>query len=214
MALGAFVAGLLLAETEYRREIEVTIEPFKGLLLGLYLRLGRRRDQSGFDRRAARPHPRPRRRLSSSRSDPVRTGPRLPPACAGRREMALLLGPGGEFGFVMIGAALAGGLIDRGASTTLVTSIAISMLAIPALAKVGALIDPRPGARRRAAGGGAARKRRAARHHRRLRPGRRADRRHARRPRDPVRRRRFGPAPGRPRPRGRQAGLLRRRFPR
>ena len=36
MGLGAFVAGLLLAETEYRREIEVTIEPFKGLLLGLY----------------------------------------------------------------------------------------------------------------------------------------------------------------------------------
>ena len=36
MALGAFLAGLLLAETEYRREIEVTIEPFKGLLLGLF----------------------------------------------------------------------------------------------------------------------------------------------------------------------------------
>ena len=36
MALGAFLAGLLLAETEFRREIEVTIEPFKGLLLGLF----------------------------------------------------------------------------------------------------------------------------------------------------------------------------------
>ncbi len=36
MALGALVAGLLLAETEYRREIELTIEPFRGLLLGLY----------------------------------------------------------------------------------------------------------------------------------------------------------------------------------
>ena len=36
MALGAFVAGLLLAETEFRREIQVTIEPFKGLLLGLF----------------------------------------------------------------------------------------------------------------------------------------------------------------------------------
>src|SRR5690606_2635559 len=36
MALGAFVAGLLLAETEFRHEIEVTIEPFKGLLLGLF----------------------------------------------------------------------------------------------------------------------------------------------------------------------------------
>jgi CPA2 family monovalent cation:H+ antiporter-2 len=36
MALGAFLAGLLLAETEYRHEIEVYIEPFKGLLLGLF----------------------------------------------------------------------------------------------------------------------------------------------------------------------------------
>ena len=48
MALGAFVAGLLLAETEYRREIEVTIEPFKGLLARALFRLGRRRDQPGF----------------------------------------------------------------------------------------------------------------------------------------------------------------------
>lgn len=36
MALGAFLAGLLLAETEFRHEIEVNIEPFKGLLLGLF----------------------------------------------------------------------------------------------------------------------------------------------------------------------------------
>ena len=36
MALGAFLAGLLLAETEYRHEIEVDIAPFKGLLLGLF----------------------------------------------------------------------------------------------------------------------------------------------------------------------------------
>src|SRR6185295_11186019 len=36
MALGAFIAGLLLAETEYRQEVEATVEPFKGLLLGLF----------------------------------------------------------------------------------------------------------------------------------------------------------------------------------
>ena len=36
MALGAFIAGLLLAETEYRKEVERTVEPFKGLLLGLF----------------------------------------------------------------------------------------------------------------------------------------------------------------------------------
>jgi glutathione-regulated potassium-efflux system ancillary protein KefC len=36
MALGAFLAGVLLAESEYRHEIEAVIEPFKGLLLGLF----------------------------------------------------------------------------------------------------------------------------------------------------------------------------------
>ena len=36
MALGAFLAGVLLAESEYSREIEAAIEPFKGLLLGLF----------------------------------------------------------------------------------------------------------------------------------------------------------------------------------
>lgn len=37
MALGTFIAGILLAESEYRHELEVAIEPFKGLLLGLFL---------------------------------------------------------------------------------------------------------------------------------------------------------------------------------
>lgn len=37
MALGTFIAGVLLAESEYRHELEIAIEPFKGLLLGLFL---------------------------------------------------------------------------------------------------------------------------------------------------------------------------------
>ena len=37
MELGSLIAGLLLAETEFRRQIEVTIEPFKGLLVGVFL---------------------------------------------------------------------------------------------------------------------------------------------------------------------------------
>ncbi|WP_175574615.1 cation:proton antiporter domain-containing protein, partial [Pseudomonas syringae] len=36
MSIGALVAGVLLAETEFRREVEVSIEPFKGLLLGVF----------------------------------------------------------------------------------------------------------------------------------------------------------------------------------
>jgi CPA2 family monovalent cation:H+ antiporter-2 len=55
-------------------------------------------------------------------------------------EMSLMLGPGGEFGFVIIGAALTGGLIDRPLATTLVSGVAISMLAIPGLAKLGARV--------------------------------------------------------------------------
>ena len=36
MALGAFIAGVLLADSEYRHELEADLEPFKGLLLGLF----------------------------------------------------------------------------------------------------------------------------------------------------------------------------------
>src|SRR5207245_3450178 len=36
MALGAFLAGVMLADSEYRHELELDIEPFKGLLLGLF----------------------------------------------------------------------------------------------------------------------------------------------------------------------------------
>ncbi len=151
MALGAFVAGLLLAETEYRREIEVTIEPFKGLMLGLYfVSVG-----AGID--PALIFARPGLNLGIAAALVAVKGLTLFGLARAFRltwrasaHMALMLGPGGEFGFVMIGAALAGGLIDRALSTTLVTAIAVSMLAIPALARVGALIDPhmksRPGA--------------------------------------------------------------------
>ncbi len=143
MALGAFVAGLLLAETEYRREIEVTIEPFRGLLLGLYfVSVG-----AGID--PALIFARPGLILGIAAALVAVKGLILFGLARAFRltwrasaDMALMLGPGGEFGFVMIGATLAGGLIDRALSTTLVTAIAVSMLAIPLLAKVGALIDP------------------------------------------------------------------------
>jgi monovalent cation:H+ antiporter-2, CPA2 family len=143
MALGAFVAGVLLAETEYRREIEVTIEPFKGLLLGLYF------VSVGAGINPALILAKPGVIIGLAAALVVVKGLilfglarafRLPSRASA--EMALLLGPGGEFGFVMIGAAFAGGLVDRALSTSLVTAVAISMLAIPALGKVGALIDP------------------------------------------------------------------------
>ncbi len=145
MALGAFVAGLLLAETEYRREIEVTIEPFRGLLLGLYFVSVGAAINPGFI--AARPG-----LILGLAATLVAVKAlmlfglgrafRLPTHAAA--ETSLLLGPGGEFGFVMIGAALAGGLIDRTLATALISAVAISMLVIPGLAKLGARIGSAP----------------------------------------------------------------------
>jgi monovalent cation:H+ antiporter-2, CPA2 family len=145
MALGALVAGLLLAETEYRREIELTIEPFRGLLLGLYfVSVG-----AGINPAFIVAKPGLVLGLAAALIAikgltlfALGCGFRLPPRASA--EMSLLLGPGGEFGFVMIGVALAGGLIDRGLATTLITAVAISMLVIPGLAKLGARIGSAP----------------------------------------------------------------------
>jgi monovalent cation:H+ antiporter-2, CPA2 family len=139
--LAPFVAGLLLAETEYRREIEVTIEPFRGLLLGLYFVSVGAGINPAFI--AARPGlifglAAALVALKGLTLFGLGRAFRTPPRVAA--EMSLLLGPSGEFGFVMIGAALAGGLIDRALATTLISAVAISMLAIPGLAKLGARI--------------------------------------------------------------------------
>jgi CPA2 family monovalent cation:H+ antiporter-2 len=147
MALGAFLAGLLLAETEYRREIEVTIEPFKGLLLGLFfVSIGAELDLS-----VALAQPKllfgvlgafvalkalsfyPLARIFGA-------GP------ANARDVALVLGPGGEFAFVLVGAAAAGGLIEPETGRIVAMATALSMATIPLLgAGLGAL-----GRRRRA----------------------------------------------------------------
>jgi len=134
MAIGAFIAGLLLAETEFRREIEVTIEPFKGLLLGLFfVSIGAEID------------------LSLALARPIAVFAALGvfvalkavslyplarlfgASGATARELALALGPGGEFAFVLIAAGLSSGLIapESGRIGLLVT--ALSMAAIPLL---------------------------------------------------------------------------------
>ncbi len=144
MGLGAFVAGLLLAETEYRREIEVTIEPFKGLLLGLFfVSIGASLD------------------LSLVVSAPAATlglalgiilvklvvtyiagrTLRLPGAVA--TESALMLGPGGEFAFVMITAAIASEALPRGLGADAMVAVTLSMFAIPVLGALASRL-PRP----------------------------------------------------------------------
>ncbi len=145
MALGAFVAGLLLAETEYRREIEVTIAPFRGLLLGLFF------VSVGAEINLPLLFSEPGLILGLVAALIAMKGMTLIALAKGFRlparvgvEMAMLLGPGGEFAFVMVGAALAGGLVDRPLATILVGAVALSMLTIPALAKLGARFGSPP----------------------------------------------------------------------
>ena len=141
MALGAFLAGLLLAETEYRREIEVTIEPFKGLLLGLFfvsigaeldLSLALARPATVFGALAAFVA------IKALSIYPLARGFGAPALAA--RDVALMLGPGGEFAFVLVGVALTGGLIDAESGRIAMLCAALSMVAIPFLGRaLGAL---------------------------------------------------------------------------
>ena len=175
MALGAFIAGLLLAETEYRREIEATIDPFKGLLLGLFfVSVGMALDVTQLaaqprhdprrrrrpDRRQGRRHRRARRRLPAS---PARS----------RSRAALLLGPGGEFAFVILAGAVVAGLVPEPIGQFGLVVATVSMIAIPGLARIVA--EPSPAARiapRRGPGRAAAGAREGPRDPRRIRPRR------------------------------------------
>jgi CPA2 family monovalent cation:H+ antiporter-2 len=138
MALGAFVAGLLLAETEYHRAIEATIDPFKGLLLGVFFfSVGMSLDIGGL-----LTNPLPiiagiigliviKSGVLAGLLRLFRVGW---PATA---ETALLLGPGGEFAFIVIGLAVTKHILpaDTGALVLAITSF--SMATVPLLDVLG-----------------------------------------------------------------------------
>jgi len=139
MTLGAFIAGLMLAETEYRRAIEAVIEPFKGLLLGtFFLVIGLKLD---LDTLFARPLYTlgMAAGLILIKSAIIYVLARLFRVNRGAAlESAMLLGPCGEFGFVIAGTALAYGLIDDPTSRNIMLLVTLTMIAIPFLAKLGA----------------------------------------------------------------------------
>jgi monovalent cation:H+ antiporter-2, CPA2 family len=137
MALGAFVAGLLLAETEYDKAIQTTIEPFKGLLLGVFFfTVGMNIDVREFAREPTW--------LIASVIGLIGVKSlllmglarlfRLPWRVA--IEIALLLGPGGEFAFVAIGMATTLGLVSAGVSSFTLAVTSLTMALIPLLSLV------------------------------------------------------------------------------
>jgi len=145
MALGAFIAGLLLAETEYRKAIETTIEPVKSLLLGcFFFTVG-----AGLD-------------LSVVLENPVFVLVGLvvllavkgaivfglvkafgfTTVVAGRT--AALIGPGGEFAFIVLGIGLATKVIAPEAGAYVLALTSLSMAIIPLLDRAAQALFPIP----------------------------------------------------------------------
>jgi glutathione-regulated potassium-efflux system ancillary protein KefC len=132
MALGAFLGGVLLAESEYRHELEAAVEPFKGLLLGLFfIAVGMSVD---FSVLIAKP-------LlvfgliawlfvlKGAVLWAIARWARLPRA--ERPLFILLLAQGGEFAFVILGAAASRGSVTDDTAQALILAVAISMLLTP-----------------------------------------------------------------------------------
>ena len=132
MALGAFMAGVLLADSEYRHALETDLEPFKGLLLGLFfIAVGMSVDFAVF---LAQP------RLvlglvagflvikiavlyGLSRGLKIARGQHL--------QFSLLLAQGGEFAFVVFGAAATARVFSPDVASILVVVVALSMVVTP-----------------------------------------------------------------------------------
>ncbi len=134
MALGAFLAGVLLAESEYRRELETDIEPFKGLLLGLFfIAVGMGIDFGvilaapglmalvvvGF--------------LVVKGLVIYALAQRMGLSYQDRPVFTLLLAQGGEFAFVVFQAASGSRAITPEIASILIAAVAISMLVSPLL---------------------------------------------------------------------------------
>ncbi|MEH3146507.1 MAG: cation:proton antiporter [Methylobacterium frigidaeris] len=135
MSLGAFVAGLLLAETEYRRAIEATIDPFKGLLLGVFfVSVGMNLDPAQLVRApvAVLGLALGLIAVKAAIIVSVAAALRLPRPVA--IEAALLLGPGGEFAFVLLGGAIVAGLVPEEVGQAALIVTTVTMVLIPGLA--------------------------------------------------------------------------------
>jgi monovalent cation:H+ antiporter-2, CPA2 family len=144
MALGAFVAGLLLAETEYRKAIEATVAPFKGILLGIFFfTVGMNIDFREFLREPLLLFGGVAALIVVKSLVLTLLGKLFRLSWPVATETGLLLGPGGEFAFVSIGMAVTAGLVEpRIASFTLAVT-SVTMAATPLLSMSGRFLAAR-----------------------------------------------------------------------
>lgn len=148
MALGAFLAGVLLADSPYRHELEADIDPFKGLLLGLFfVAVG-----MSADLKLIAAHPLAVAGMVVGMVA-VKTGVlyglgrlvfKLPPR--GALTLGVSLSQGGEFAFVVGSVAVAAGVFEREVADMLVIVVTLSMVTTPLLFLLGDRLARKPAA--------------------------------------------------------------------
>lgn len=144
MALGALIAGLLLAETEFKHEVELMVEPFKGLLMGLFFMT------VGMGMDALQILHAPVWLACAVLGLVLLKGLVVAPLLRlgglpwGRAvEGGLLLGQGGEFAFIVIGYATASKLLDGELGARVMLAVGLSLFVTPLMARIGHAIGER-----------------------------------------------------------------------
>ena len=134
MALGAFLAGVLLADSEYRRELEADIEPFKGLLLGLFFIAVGMSIDFGVILRSPGLMAAILVGFLAAKAIVIYTLAKLVNIPYQERPVfTLLLAQGGEFAFVVFQAAAGASVFSADTASLLIGAVALSMLISPLL---------------------------------------------------------------------------------
>ncbi len=143
-AFGAFLAGMLLAETQYRHQVAADISPFRGLLLGLFfVTVGMTIDLDLTWGHAG---------LIAGLAVALLLGKAVLLAALGRLfglsgadavQLGVLLSQAGEFAFVLLGVGLSIGAVPALEGQILVTVAAITMMVTPLLAPLGRALSTR-----------------------------------------------------------------------
>ena len=144
MSLGAFLAGVLLADSEYRHELEADIEPFKGLLLGLFfISVGMSADLGLIVSHPFAIIGATAALMAVKAAILLGIGRLYGHSWESSRGLAVALCQGGEFAFVLFGLAADGGILGRTLTDSLVIVVTLSMALTPLAFVLNDVVIPR-----------------------------------------------------------------------
>ncbi|OZI69828.1 monovalent cation:proton antiporter-2 (CPA2) family protein [Bordetella genomosp. 2] len=147
MAMGAFLAGVLLSESTFRHQLEADIEPFRGLLLGLFfLSVGMSLDLTVVARNAPLIVAGVLAMMIVKGLCIYGTARLARSSPAEALDRAVLMAQGGEFAFVLFSAALANGVIDPAVNANMTAIVVLSMALTPLAVIAHKRWAPRAGA--------------------------------------------------------------------